>query len=185
MEGAACGFSLLAAGMNDKIDMIGANGKGVAEYSVFREDVITEILGGEPALAIALTTTSCASPVPVIDMVRWLRSASPRASIIVTGPLVSGLIRDLDGPTLRYAMNMMGADVYIRDEDRASAVSAVLDCLRGGGRLSGVPNLYLPVNGAYRYTGQQAQDYPAGRTASWRVLEILRRARAPLTMVRS
>jgi radical SAM PhpK family P-methyltransferase len=121
--------------------------------------VIADTLSSDPPLAIALTTTFYLSPVPIIDIITWLKSFNQDTKIIVGGPLVGNLARDLDRSTLPYALNAMGADVYIRDSQGEATLCSVLDCLRqGGDSLADIPNLYVRAEDGYQFTGMRPEN---------------------------
>jgi radical SAM PhpK family P-methyltransferase len=121
--------------------------------------VLADMLSSEPPLTVVLTTTFYLSPVPVSDMTAWLKSFNQETKIIVGGPLVGNLARDLDSSTLSYALKTMGADVYIRDSQGEATLCSVLTCLQqGGDSLADIPNLYLPTDEGYRFTGMKPEN---------------------------
>lgn len=149
---------------------LGLDAAFVSHYGA-EQDTIRAILEDGPPRAVALTTTFYLTPLPIIDMVRWIRSVSPTVTVIVGGPLVGNLVRDLDRETLDSAFAAMGADIYVYDGQGEATLTAAVTCLRDGGELSAVPNLYLRADGGFRYTGMRPENNSLDECATqWKTL---------------
>ncbi len=102
---------------------------------------------------IALTTTFYVLNFPVIDMVKYIRKLDSEVKIVVGGPLVSNHVRNYAAEDLESALTDMGADIWVVESQGELALSRIVECLKQGGDLSRVPNLfYRESSGSLRQT---------------------------------
>lgn len=126
-----------------------------AEYaSLFtaEKDRIAGILDERRPLLVAITTTFYQVPWPVEEIVRFVRSHSAGAQVVVGGPLVNNLVADLTPDALARAFDYMGADFYVREAQGENTLLHLTRALRDGTDVGSVPNLYVHADGAYRHT---------------------------------
>src|SRR4051812_38676077 len=100
-----------------------------------------ELLADRPR-SVAITTTYYVDNAPIVEIVKFVRRHSPGTRIIVGGPHVYNLSSDLEKDMLPLVFDLIGADVYVIDSQGEKTLSEVLACLRGGGNLATVPNLF-------------------------------------------
>jgi radical SAM PhpK family P-methyltransferase len=108
-------------------------------------DRLARLLSDGPR-AVAITTTFYVEPSPIIELVRFIRSQNSETKIVVGGPYVFNLCRDMDVATQDYVLNSIGADIYVRDSQGEATLGLILDCLRSGRDLDDVPNLIYVRN---------------------------------------
>jgi p-methyltransferase len=109
------------------------------------KDRIRDILENRRPRTVAITTTYYIMPDPVVEIARFIRDCYPGAKIVVGGPLVSNLLKDMDHGELAEVMAWMDADVYVNESQGEWTLGQVAEAVRDGGDLSAVPNLLLPT----------------------------------------
>jgi p-methyltransferase len=80
-------------------------------------------------------------PSPLIDLVQFIRSRNSETKIVVGGPYIFNLCRDMDVATQDYVLASIGADIYVRDSQGEATLGSILDRLRSRRDLDDVPNL--------------------------------------------
>jgi p-methyltransferase len=116
---------------------------GRAEYiNLFQseKDRLSELLERDP-LCVAITTTFYVWNFPVNEMVQFIRERNDRVRIVVGGPLVSNHARNYAGEELTAALVDLGADIFVNDSQGELTLWQIVEALRNGGDLSGVPNI--------------------------------------------
>jgi radical SAM PhpK family P-methyltransferase len=91
--------------------------------------------------AVAITTTLHVTAYPIIEVVQFIRQHAPDATIIVGGPFVSSISSEWSGDKLNALFSMMGANIYINSSEGELALTRVLEALRDGQSLRGIPNV--------------------------------------------
>ncbi|MEV6704442.1 PhpK family radical SAM P-methyltransferase [Micromonospora wenchangensis] len=111
--------------------------------SAFRpeQDRLTALLADRDPLITIITTTFYVSPGPAIELVEYVRQQNPETMVVVGGPLVANLIMDTDSATLPWVLAEIGADVYVHDGQGEDTLRKLVEAVRGGQSLDGVPNL--------------------------------------------
>jgi radical SAM PhpK family P-methyltransferase len=102
--------------------------------------------------SVAITTTVYVEPSPIIEIVEFVRAAAPDVPIIVGGPYVANLAATTDSQaTLDGLLEYLEADVYVIGREGEKTLAQVVQCLREGHGLAGVPNLaYRDRDGMHR-----------------------------------
>lgn len=103
-------------------------------------DRLVQLLGDGPR-AVAITTTFYVEPSPITELVRFIRSQNSETKIVVCGPYIFNLCRDMDVATQDYVLDSIGADIYVHDSQGETTLGLILDRLRSGRDLDDVPNL--------------------------------------------
>lgn len=106
----------------------------------YEKEKLIEYLAQDP-VCVAITTTFYVVNLPVNEMVEFIRKHNSKVKIVVGGPLVSNHVRNSHGNELRAALDDMGADIYVLDGQGEATLSQIVECLKGDGDLSRVPNL--------------------------------------------
>jgi anaerobic magnesium-protoporphyrin IX monomethyl ester cyclase len=107
---------------------------------------------------VAITTTLYVSPHPILDLVALVRRYNSTARIVVGGPYVSGQAKTLARDDLSRLLLYLGADVYVLCQEGEATLAAVLEALRQGRPLAGVPNLALVAGEQVEYTPPAAES---------------------------
>ncbi len=146
-----------------------------AEFvSVFRGERrrLEELLDEGCPRVVAVTTTFYLTPDPVIEIVDFVRSRSPRAFVVVGGPLVNNLASDFDSEPLNYLFEEMGADAYVREAQGEATLASLVAALRSGSSLSDVANTYLKNATGFTFTGARPESNDLDECAiDWRAFD--------------
>jgi len=112
---------------------------------------LLELLEQHPA-CVALTTTFYVINFPVNEMVDFIRQHDDKVKIVIGGPLVANHVRNYEGKDLEIALTDLGADIYVHDSQGEHTLAQLTRCLRDGGELRSVPNIYYHENGGFTAT---------------------------------
>ncbi|MGB8509706.1 MAG: PhpK family radical SAM P-methyltransferase [Pyrinomonadaceae bacterium] len=121
------------------------------------KEKLVEYLAQDP-FCVAITTTFYVVNLPVNEMVEFIREHNPRVKIVVGGPLVANHTRNCRGEELKVALSDMGADIYVIEGQGELTLSRIVECLKSGGDLSGVPNIAYFEEGQLRRTQAIAEN---------------------------
>jgi radical SAM PhpK family P-methyltransferase len=128
---------------------------------------LVQLLNDGPR-AVAITTTFYVEPSPIIELVRFIRSHNSEAKIVVGGPYIFNLCRDMDVATQDYVLDSIGADIYVHDSQGETTLGLILDRLRNGRDLDDVPNLI--------YVRSRRSDAPVSPSPLRMVTEVTQSA---------
>jgi len=120
------------------------------------KDRLAAMLADDP-LCVAITTTFYVLNLPVLEMVEFIRAHNPGVKIVVGGPLVANHVRNYHGEELEAALRDLGADVYVVESQGELTLARIVACLRDGGDLSRIPNLFYADGGRFRATGEESE----------------------------
>jgi radical SAM PhpK family P-methyltransferase len=98
-------------------------------------------------LCVAITTTFYVLNFPVNEIVQFVRSHNPDVCIVVGGPLVANHLRNLSGHALQVALEDMKADYYVTDSQGEATLANLVEALKDGRDVRGVPNLVYVEDG--------------------------------------
>lgn len=93
--------------------------------------------------SVVITTTVYVSPHPILEIIEFLRENGIQAPIIVGGPYISSQHRVMSQEELSTLFSFLGGDIYIISAEGEATLAKVLERLRDGNGLDGVPNLAL------------------------------------------
>ena len=117
----------------------------------YDKEKLVEYLSSAP-LCVAITTTFYVINLPVNELVEFIRRHNDTVKIIVGGPLIANHVRNCQGDDLAAALLDMGADFYVYDSQGELTLTSIVECLKSGGNLSNVPNIYYFEDGKLRKT---------------------------------
>ena len=123
----------------------------------FEREALVEYLKQDP-YCVAITTTFYVVNQPVNEMVEFIREHNPKTKIVVGGPLISNHARNAHAEGFRSALDDMGADFYVVEGQGELTLTKIIDALKTGADLSGVPNLIYFENGELRRTNIVAEN---------------------------
>jgi p-methyltransferase len=115
-----------------------------------REKLI-EYLAQDP-VCVAITTTFYVVNLPATEMVEFIRAHNSKVKIVVGGPLIANHARNNPGDALRTSLDDIGADIYVVEGQGEQTLYEIVECLKGGGDLAGVPNIAFTDGGQLRRT---------------------------------
>jgi p-methyltransferase len=122
--------------------------------SMFRpeKDRLADLLEHRHPRAVVITTTFYLMPWPVHEISEFVAERSPDSVVIVGGPLIDNMTRDLAPASLKEVFRWMGGDVYVRESQGETTLAAIVGALRAGRELAGVPNIYLRDGDTFHFT---------------------------------
>jgi radical SAM PhpK family P-methyltransferase len=123
----------------------------------FEKDALAEYLESGP-LCVAITTTFYILNLPVNEMVKFIRERNSQTKIVVGGPLVANHLRNYQNEDeLTVALKDIGADIYVNESQGEHTLTLIINALKNGGNLSGVPNIIYQEDGKLRRMPKQAE----------------------------
>lgn len=109
---------------------------------------------------VAITTTLYVSPVPIVEVVEFVRSQAPDTTIIVGGPYVFNLAAEARGSRLEAVLRRLGADIYVVSSEGEQTLGQLLSVVRDGGDLGEVPNLVYRQGNRLIRTPERIESNP-------------------------
>jgi anaerobic magnesium-protoporphyrin IX monomethyl ester cyclase len=130
--------------------------------SSFREekDYLAEKLANETIRTIAITTTFYVSPLPILEIMQFIKQYNQEAKIIVGGPFVSAQYRSREEKALQSVLKSIRADFYINSSQGEATLVKLLNALRQGSPLDNIPNLYYITEKGYASTPIEKENNP-------------------------
>jgi radical SAM PhpK family P-methyltransferase len=125
----------------------------------FEKDKLAEYLVSDP-LCVAITTTFYLLNLPVNEMVKFIRERNSQTKIIVGGPLIANHLRNYHEEELTVALEDIGADIYVNESQGEHTLTLIIEALKNGRDLSGVPNIVYCENRKLSSTPKQAEINP-------------------------
>jgi radical SAM PhpK family P-methyltransferase len=138
----------------------------IVSFFNYEREKFAALLADSPT-AVAITTTYYVDPLPVIEVVKFVREHSPETKIIVGGPHIFNisnqynLLGHVDCRTQDFIFKSIGADIYVCDSQGEQTLALTLDLLRAErfAELRTVPNLvYTTDNTNFERTRRQVED---------------------------
>jgi anaerobic magnesium-protoporphyrin IX monomethyl ester cyclase len=123
----------------------------------FEKEAFLAKLAEEP-LAVAITTTLYVTPAPVIEIVQFVRQNSPSTKIVVGGPFVANYARQLSNESLSRALSVIGGDIYVNSSEGELALTRVVQALRDGESLLGIPNVIFRDGQEFRFNPTEVES---------------------------
>lgn len=98
---------------------------------------------------VAITTTYYVSPLPLLEVVEFVRNIDPTVKIIVGGPLIRTQHEIHSAASFQFLLRQIGADFYIVNHQGERALVRLLEAIRSGDSYSGIQNLIYKERGNY------------------------------------
>jgi anaerobic magnesium-protoporphyrin IX monomethyl ester cyclase len=108
--------------------------------------------------SVAITTTLHVTPYPVIEVVRFVRNHAPGTPVIVGGPFVANYARQWDTKGLSTVFSIIDADIYINSSEGELALTRVLQALRSGHSLRGIPNVIFREGSEFVFNDTETES---------------------------
>jgi radical SAM PhpK family P-methyltransferase len=114
----------------------------------------------EKPRAVAITTTLHVTAYPIIEVAKFVRQHSPETIIIVGGPFISSMAREMTWKGQKFSglLSLIGADVYVNSSEGELALTRVLEALRGGQSLRGIPNVAFCEDGGFVFNDCETES---------------------------
>jgi anaerobic magnesium-protoporphyrin IX monomethyl ester cyclase len=103
---------------------------------------------GEVA-TVAITTTYYLTPIPVLDIVRFVRSYDKDVKIVVGGPFIHNQVKHLPDDKLQWLLGTIGADYYVSSNEGEATLGGLLSALKQGTSPRGTDNVWVKEGGRY------------------------------------
>lgn len=136
----------------------------------FQEEKIKlkNMLLNDNVLLIAITSTLYVYPLPLIEIVRFIREYSKDVKIVIGGPFISNQVRVLNASELDFLFNTLDADYYINSCQGESALAGLIETIKTGSSLNQVSNVFYRVNDSFKETGvEQEKNQLAENMIEW------------------
>lgn len=129
------------------------------------------VLLDEGVRTVCIPTTFYVDPLPIMEIVRFVRERRPDVRIVVGGPFVHDLFRERSGRVLERSLVLLGADIAVRSIGGEATLARVLAALRDDRSLEDVPNLALCESGGrVRFTREEPDDAEIHELIDWDLL---------------
>lgn len=127
--------------------------------SLFQQEkeALIELLDRNP-LAVAITTTFYVFPTPVQQIIDFIRRHNATTKIVVGGPLVMNILKEMDEEAATFALQSMAADIYVKESQGELTLARILSCLKSGGDLSQVPNIFIRNSNTLTFTREEPEN---------------------------
>jgi len=122
------------------------------------QEKLAEKLVSRKILTIAIITTFYISPLPIIEIIKFIKKYNQTAKIVVGGPFVFTKYRTLETPELHYLLNMIGADIYVNSFQGEATLSAIINSLKNNKPPDNIPNIYFKSGGGLISTPIQKEN---------------------------
>lgn len=122
------------------------------EKQVLKEKLEKDIL------AVAIPTTLYLLPMPLMEIVEFVRKYNDKVPIIVGGPYIATQVQMLDEIALEYFFDMIGADFYINNSQGEQALVNILKCLKENRGVESIPNVISKNRGSYYCSRHYNED---------------------------
>ena len=106
---------------------------------------------------VAITTTYYLTMIPILDIVKFIRSHDKDVKIIIGGPFVKNQFKSLPEDKLERLLDVIGADYYVDSNEGEATLGKLLAALRRGKSLLGVDNVCHREYGKWGVTGRSLE----------------------------
>lgn len=106
---------------------------------------------------IAITTTYYLTVLPLLDIMRFIRSHNKDVKIIIGGPFITNQVKFLPEEELHKLLNTLGADFYVNSNEGEHTLGKLLEAVKGKLPLNLVNNIIYKESGKYIKTMQQME----------------------------
>ncbi|NHZ36786.1 radical SAM protein [Massilia rubra] len=154
--------NILSATITYLATFLQRRGFSSAYINMFQEGKaeLASLLRSGRVASVAITTTYYVSPLPLLEVVQFVRSVNPDVCIVVGGPFVDTQHKILSASSLRYLLAQIGANVYIVSSQGESTLVRVLRALRGAADFDSIPNLVFRKGESYVSTPLIQENNP-------------------------
>ncbi|UCH93173.1 MAG: PhpK family radical SAM P-methyltransferase [Candidatus Aminicenantes bacterium] len=122
------------------------------------KEYLREKLEHGNVLATAILTTLYVTPVPIVEIIRFIRQHNPFTKIIVGGPFVSTKYRTCTPAEFDYLLKSLGADFYVNSSQGEAALVKIIGSLKNNLPLNKINNIYYKTENGYVSTPLKRED---------------------------
>lgn len=126
----------------------------------FREEkqYLLEKLQQENILTIAVLTTLYVTPLPILEILNFIRTYNHTAKIIIGGPFVSTKFRTCNAEELDYLFKSLNADFYVNSSQGESTLVKIIGALKNDLPLNKINNTWYKTDQGYVSTPVLKED---------------------------
>lgn len=124
-------------------------------------------------LTIAIITTLYVSELPLLEIMKFIKSYDQRAKVIIGGPFVSTRIRTLEAEELNYLFSsIIDADIYINSSQGEKTLVDIIHALKNNQSIDGINNIYFKKDKKIVSTPVLREDNKLSENmVDWRIFE--------------
>lgn len=119
---------------------------------------LAEQLQTREILSVAIPTTLYVIPLPILEIINFIRKYNERVKIIVGGPFISYQARVNDQTTLQYLYKSLNADFYVNSNQGEATLVKLLNALKNKMSFERIDNLIYQDRGRYFINPQATED---------------------------
>lgn len=149
-------LNLAVAYLSSYLQKRGMRTEHINVYQLEKER-LAELLKTE-VMAVAITTTYYVSPMPIIEIITFIRQHNRKVKIILGGPYVSNQCVASDQVTLEFLFKSLGADFYVNSSQGEYALYRVLDALKNNKAFTDIDNLIYKRGPKFVFTNQSVEE---------------------------
>ncbi len=90
------------------------------------KDKFAELLK-QDVKTVAITTTFYVSPMPIIEIINFIRQRNSTVKIIIGGPYIGNQFNMCDADTLQYILSSLGGDIYVNSSQGEAELCKIVD----------------------------------------------------------
>jgi anaerobic magnesium-protoporphyrin IX monomethyl ester cyclase len=119
---------------------------------------LAETLTHENILTIAIITTLYVVPLPIMEIIGFIKKYNRTAKIIVGGPFVSTQVRTLDAGELEYLWTAIDADFFVNSSQGEAALVKIIRALKNNLPVRQIENIYYKSGSKYAAAPIKIED---------------------------
>ena len=132
------------------------------------KEYLKEQIQGNKVLTIAILTTFYVTPLPIVEIIRFIRQYNQKVKIIVGGPYVSTKFRACNANELDYLFKSLGADFYVNSSQGEAALVNIISSLKNNLTFGNINNIYYKTDKGFVSTPLVREDNNlSGNMVDW------------------
>ena len=140
------------------------NGMSFAYINSIEDESVQlkQIILNNNVMCVGFSTTFCNNTDQLSEFVSLIRSMNSEIQIIIGGAYISNYLRNFSlrgDHMLQYAFRRIKADFYVDSFYGEDILSDLIETIKDGGDLKGIPNIYYREGKNYFFTHQEKNCY--------------------------
>lgn len=107
---------------------------------------------------VAITTTFYVSPMPLIEIITFIKKHNTKAKIIIGGPFVANQFASNDEITLEFLLHSIGGDVYVNSSQGEYALYRIVDAYLHNKSFDDIDNIAYKKGKGFVITSSSFED---------------------------
>lgn len=142
-------FSPTIAYLGTFVNKKGCSFDYVNSFQDCKEELKEKLLNNN-YLSIIIPTTLYVSPMPLMEIITFVKKYNTTSKIIVGGPFIFTQVKvNKDEETLQYFFKSVNADFYVNSSQGELALSNILYAIKNNMPLDDIDNIYYKSNGKF------------------------------------